>query len=152
MVFVAMVSIAFVCLFSTGCKKRVPVASRAPLESVFTNRMNDAAYLATLQTNRVAQSAKAGERNVIVSQMQAHIERVKATLPEDADEATLKAALAKDEEWLKLEARNEKAIGEIQQVLSEAREKVRQRLLEESKAVKAVAEGKAKAVDPTAGK
>ena len=101
---------------------------------------------------RDEQAVKAGERTVIVTQMQACIERVKATLPKDADEAALKAALAKDDEWRKFEPQNAKAIEDIQQVLGEARQKVRQRMLEESRAVKVVAEGKAMAVDQTAGK
>ncbi len=148
----AMVSMAFLCLFPLGCKKRAPIVGKAPQESVFTNRMNDAAYVGALQKNRDEQAVKAGERTVIVTQMQACIERVKATLPKDADEAALKAALAKDDEWRKLEPQNAKAIEDIQQVLGEARQKVRQRMLEESRAVKAVAEGKAMAVDQTAGK
>jgi len=152
-----MVSIVFIGLFSTcfysaGCKKRTPIVVKAPLESVYTNRMNDAAYVGALQTNCAKQTAKAGERSVIVIQMQACIERVKATLPKDADEAALKAALAKDDEWRKLEPQNAKAIEEIQQILGEAREKVRQRMLEETRAVKAVADGKAKSVDQAAGK
>lgn len=143
------VSMAFVCLFSSGCKKkRVPAVPKAPLASVYTNRMNDAVYLGALQTNRLEQSLKAGERSVIVTQMLAYSERVKATLPKDADEAALKAALAKDEGWHKLEAQNAKAIEDIQQVLAAAREKVHQRILEENRDRKAVAEGRAKSVDP----
>ncbi|MEI7901466.1 MAG: hypothetical protein WCK89_14545 [bacterium] len=144
---------AFVCLFLAGCKKRPPLDAKAPLlESVLTNRMHDAAYLGALKKNREVQTVKAGERNVIVTQMQACIERVKATLPKDADEATLKAALAKDAEWCKLEPQNARMIGEIEQVLGEARQTVRQRMLEESRAVKAVAAGQAKAADQTVKK
>ncbi len=148
----AMVSMAFVCLLAAGCKKRPPVEVHAPLASVLTNRMNDAAYLGALKQNRQEQTVKAAERNVIVTQMQAIIARVKGTLPQDADDEALKAALAKDEAWRKLEAQNAQAIGSIEQVLGEARQKVRQRMLEESRDVKAVAEGKAQSVDPTAGK
>ena len=150
MVLWAMVSIAFIGLFSAGCKKRSPAEVKAPLAEVITNRMNDAAYLDTLKNSRDVQMAKAAERNVIVAQMRAYSERVKATLPKDADEAALKAALAKDEGWRTLEARNAQAIEAGEQILGEARQKVRQRMLEESRAVQAVAEGKAKAVDPTA--
>lgn len=144
------VSIAFVCLFSAGCKKRSPVQVKAPLESVITNRMNDVAYLSALQKSREAQTVEATKRSVIVTQMQACVERVKATLPKDADEAALKAALAKDEAWRKLEPQNAQAIKAIEQTLGEAREKVRQRMLEEARAVKAVAEGRAQAIDTTA--
>lgn len=145
-----MVSIAFVCLFAVGCKKKGPVQVKAPLESVITNRMSDAAYVDSLRKNREEQTVKASERSVVVTQMQACIERVKATLPKDADEATLKAALAQDESWRKLEAQNAQAIAAIEQTLGAARQNVRQRMLEESRAVKAVAEGRAKAIDPTA--
>jgi hypothetical protein len=141
------------CLFSAGCKKKTAQdESEASLESVITNRMNDAAYLEALRKNREEQTAKAGERHVVVTQMQACIERVRATLPKEADDAVLKAALAKDEEWGKLEAQNAQAIGSIEKVLEDARQKVRQRMLEESRAVKAVAEGRAKAVDNKDGK
>lgn len=146
-----MVSTALLCLFPAGCKKKTPVAVKAPLESVVTNRMNDAAYLGSLRNNREEQKAKAAERNALGAQMQACVARVKATLPQDADEAALKAALAKDEAWLKLEAQNARVSGEIDRILGAAKESVRQRMLEESRAVKAVAEGKAKAVDQAAG-
>ena len=155
MVFWTIVSMVFACLFSSGCKKRAPVVAvvdKAPLESVVTNRMSDVAYLGDLKKNRAQQTAKAAERSVIVAQMEACIARTKATLPKDADEAALKAALAKDEGWRKLEAQNAQAIEEIQKVLGEARQIVRQRMLEEARAVKAVAEGRAKAVDPMAKK
>lgn len=94
----AIVSMLFVSLFCVGCKKKAP--PKAPeLESVITNRMNDASYLKALDQNRQTQLAQAAARHVVVTQMQACIKRVKATLKADADEAALKAALAVDREW-----------------------------------------------------
>lgn len=145
-----MVSMALVCLFSAGCKKRTPATGKAPLASVITNRMNDAAYVGTLKQNREEQAEKALERNAITALMQACGERVKATLPKDADEAALKAALAKDEAWLKLDAQYVATTNEIERVLNDARQNIRQRMVEESRAVKSVAEGRAKAIDQTA--
>jgi Skp family chaperone for outer membrane proteins len=145
------VSIALVCLLSAGCKKRTPVtAVKAPLESVITNRMNDAAYVETLRQNRKEQADKALERSAITAQMQACGERVKATLPKGAGEDALKAALAKDEAWLKLDAQYVATTNEIERVLNDARQKIRQRMVEESRAVQSVAEGRAKAIDQTA--
>ena len=151
----AMVSMAFVCLFSCGCKKKVkpPAVPAAPvLELVLTNRLNDTAYLGALQKNRDEQMVKARARYEIAQQVKASVERVKATLPKEADEAAVKDALAKDAEWQKLNAQHAQALGEIEKVLVDARQIVRSRLLEETRAGRAVAEGKAKPVDKTDGK
>ena len=51
------VSMALSCLFLAGCKKRVKAAATAPVvqEKVYTNRMNNAAYVESLKHNRLAQ-------------------------------------------------------------------------------------------------
>lgn len=149
------VSTVLLCLFSAGCKKKAvpPAAPAAPaLESVITNRLNDAAYLEALQKNREEQKGIARARYEIAQQLKVCVERVKATLPKEADEATLKEALSKDETWQKLQAQHTQTMGDIEQVLGAARQTVRQRMLEETRAAKAVAEGKAQAVDKTDGK
>jgi len=155
MIGVVIVSTVIVGLMCAGCKKRSvsPAPSAAPeLEPVVTNRMSDVSYIKALDQVRKAQLAKATERSAIVDKMKSHLERVRASLPAGADDAAVKAALAKDGEWRKLEAQNAQVIGEIEQTLADARKTVRERMLAESRAIKAVAEGKARAVDPAAAK
>ena len=149
------VSMAFSCLFLSGCKKRVKPqdASRAVapvpavLEKVFTNRVNNAAYIDSLKQNFKTQLEIAKERREVAAQMDACKERVTATLPAGSDKAVVEQALAKDETWKKLKAQDEKAQKEDQQTLEEAQKKVRQAMIEQARAQKAVAEGKAKAID-----
>lgn len=147
----AIVSTVFMTLFASGCKKKAAPESIGPapkkLESVYTNRMNDAAYVDALRNNRQEQSLEAKERHEVAVRIQACQERVKASLPADADEAALKAALARDPEWQKLDAQKSQIDGRIQATLLDARETIRRRMEAEALAVKAVAEGRAEAVD-----
>jgi len=64
----------------------------------------------------------------------------------------VKAELAKDAAWRELEAKNQTMVEGIGKTLAEGREIVRQRILAENRDVKAVAEGKARAVAPPQGK
>jgi PBP1b-binding outer membrane lipoprotein LpoB len=150
----ATVSIVFMALVAAGCKKKTvaPVVEAKPqLESVYTNRMNDAAYVESLRSNRVAQSVQANERHVLTQQLKVCRERVRAALPADAGEAALTNALARDPEWQQLEARREQMDGRIQATLLDAQEAIRKRMEAEAQAVKAVAAGRAEAADrPTA--
>lgn len=148
---VGMVSTAFLCLSLMGCKKRTAPAPNVPevsLPGVITNRMADAAYRAALADNRREQMRLAGERSEIVAKMQGMVDRARAKLPAGADDAAVKAELAKDPEWGAHEASNQVKVVEIQNKLSMSRELARQRMLAEARDVKAVAEGKARAVDP----
>ncbi len=151
MVGMAIVSTLFVLMSTAGCKKKaVPKSVEAKpikLENVYTNRMNDAVYVETLRKNREEQSAEARERAVLGRQIQACRERVKAVLPEGSDEAALKAALARDPEWQKLDAAKAQLDGRIQATLNAAEDAVRKRIESEARAVKAVAEGKAVPID-----
>ncbi len=145
----AIVSTVFTGLFSSGCKKKAPEEAPQPRrESVYTNRMNDAAYVGALQSNRTQQAVQARERNELLRQLKACQERVKAGLTAGLDEAALQAALAGDPEWQRLSARKSEAEGRIQATLQEARETVRKRMEAEAQAVRAVAEGKALPADP----
>ena len=149
---VVAVSMAFVCLLlSAGCKRRSPQAAAVPAEvpAVFTNRMNDAVYVQSLKTNRHEQLLKATAVRTVETEMKAYRGRVKAGLPAGADDAALESALAKDDGWQKLKERESVAKRESQQTLDEARAKVRQALLDEAAAQKAVADGKAKPKDGT---
>ncbi len=147
-VLAAAVSIVFVCFWSVGCKRKPAVSGPAvPLESVITNRANDAAYLDTLKKNRADQTKIAAQRAEVSRKMDACRERVRSSLPAEAEEAAINAALEKDQEWTELVKQTGELAQRDQQVLSAAREAVRARLQEEARAVKAVAEGKAKAVD-----
>lgn len=151
----AIVSISFMVFFAAGCKKKVETQGALPekkLESVFTNRMNDAAYVEALRKNRTEQGLLAKERFAVMTQLKACQDRVKAALPANADEAVLKAALARDPEWQKLNAQKAQGEGRDQAKLAEARETIRKRMETEAQAKRAVSEGKAKALDPEKAK
>ena len=158
MVRVTILSMAFISLLMAGCKKRTAaeaapsVSKGAGLESVITNRMQDPTYRKALDLNRLEQGKKASKRNKIVEKMEPMIAKARASLPAGADEAAVKAELAKNPEWLELEKQNARVTAEIDKTLAEARETVRQRMLAEARDVKAVAEGSAKASDPAAAK
>lgn len=142
------VSIVFVCLVAAGCKKKgPPKGSALPLESVVTNRMNDAAYLDGLKKNRAEQTQVAAARAKVTARIDACKARVKAALPAGADEAAFQAALEKDQAWQALVKQVEELNEQDRQTVILAREAIRKRMEEESRAIKAVAEGKAKAVD-----
>lgn len=147
-------SMAVVCLFSVGCKKRVKPPEKAPvvLESVYTNRSNNAAYIESIMQLRSTQLSKATAYRVAFAEMSAYSNRVMAALPAGTNAAALDSALAKDETWQKLKAKSDKAQQEDRQTVIEAREKVRQALLEEARAKEAVAQGKAKAIDQVKAK
>jgi len=146
----AIVSTIFVVFGTSGCKKKAvtPVSAAKPkLESVYTNRMNDAAYIEALRSNRVEQSVAANERLELARQQQLCQERVRAALPADAGEAALTNALALDPEWQRLRAQRAEMDGRIQAKLLDAREAIRRRMEAESRAVEAVAAGRAEAAD-----
>lgn len=145
----AAVSMAFVCLVVAGCKRKAVVtqASPAPLLSVITNRMNDATYVNALQANRSEQSNKAKQQVDVSRQLQVCVRRVQATLATGADESVLKAALSNDQEWVSLSKKAEGLQEDERQTVIAARELIRKRMQDEAQAVKAVEEGRAKAVD-----
>ena len=142
-------SMAVACLFSAGCKKCVKPPEKAPvvLENVLTNRMNNVAYVESLKQLHRKQVLKGAAFRSAAAATNAYSNRVMAALPAGADGAVLEAALAKDETWQKLKAQSDAAQKEDRQAVEEAREKVRQALMEEARAQQAVADGKAKAVD-----
>jgi len=140
-----------VCLFAVGCKKKgQPATPAAPVESVITNRVHDAAYLDSLKKGREFQTKLAAGRAEVSKRMAACRARVSAALPKDAVEAAVNAALEKDSEWQGLVKQFEELVQKDQKSLAEVRDSVRARLQEEARAIKAVADGKAKAVDTAA--
>ncbi len=143
----AFLSIVFPLFFLTGCPRRQPPSGEA-LPEVTTNRMADAAYRAGLAELRREQARLAGGRSEVVERMRVMIDRVRSELPEGADEAAVRAALAKDPEWNRLENANQEMIGKIGDNLAQARERVRQRMLAEERDNRKVAEGTAR---PAAG-
>ncbi len=148
LVFLTMLSTVISCFFSSGCKKSTPVTvAPPPIENVVTNRANDPEYLSALKKNRTSQNVLARENHAVVAQLAACAERVKAALPPGADAAALKAALEKDPEWQALKGRETKVLAEDKQTLGAARELIRARMEREARDAKAVAEGKAQAVD-----
>ena len=153
---VTIVSMVFVGLLGTGCKRKSTVsaepqgAAGQALPGVVTNRMQDASYREELKQNMKEQRARAKDRNEVVDRMTVLIAEARAKLPAGADDAAVKAELAKSSEWRDLEAKNQQLVGEIDKTLARARETVRQRMLQEAQDVKAVAEGKAQPVGETA--
>lgn len=149
------VSTAFLCLSLMGCKKRTAPAPKGPdasLPEVITNRMADAAYRSALSENRREQMRKAGVRAEVVEKMKALVAQARAKLPKEADDAAVKAELAKDAVWRELEAKNQAMIEEIGTTLSKGRELLRQRMLAEKRDIEAVKEGKARAAGPPQAK
>ena len=125
MVCMAIVSMAFIGVLAPGCKKRAmpaeapSAAAAAPrLESVVTNRMLDAAYRKALDRNRQEQGKAALARHQIVEKMEALVAQARAALPAGADNAAVKAELAKNPEWQALEAQNARAVAEIDKTLA----------------------------------
>lgn len=153
---VTIVSMVFVGLLGTGCKRKSTVSAEPQgpagqtLPGVVTNRMQDASYREELKQNMKEQRARAKDRNEVVDRMTVLIAEARAKLPAGADDAAVKAELAKSSEWRDLEAKNQQLVGEIDKTLARARETVRQRMLQEAQDVKAVAEGKAQPVGETA--
>lgn len=144
------VSMVFLGGVGNGCKKRQspPLPTAAPeLARVVTNRMNDVAYKASLNQNRLKQGKQASELFELRQQMRACRERVKAGLPADASAVALKDALSKDSEWRAFEIREKSLVDADTQTRTAARDMIRARIEEEGKAVEAVAQGRAQAVD-----
>lgn len=152
---IVVVSISFTVLFAAGCKKKAEVKPDVPerkVESVYTNRMNDATYLDALRKNRSEQGLQAKELSEVMKQLRACQDRVRAALPAKVDAAALKAALAADPEWQKLDAQRAQMDARIQATLAQAKETIRKGMETEAQAKRAVSEGKAKAIDPSKAK
>lgn len=153
---VTIVSMVFVGLLGAGCKRKSTVSAEPQgpagqtLPGVVTNRMQDASYREELKQNMKEQRSRAKDRNEVVDRMTVLIAEARTKLPAGADDAAVKAELAKNAEWRDLEAKNQQLVGEIDKTLARARETVRQRMLQEAQDAKAVAEGKAQPVGETA--
>ena len=110
------------------------------------NRANDPAYQAWGMEAIKRDREVAEVRMEIAREMTQHVERVRAALPADADDAALAAALAKDAAWRTLEARAKEQQELAQKFWEENRDRMRDRILEERQAAQDVAAGKAKAI------
>jgi hypothetical protein len=117
------------------------------LPEVYTNRANDPNWFPAMTNElRKAQDvAKVGEK--ISMQMTQHVERVKATLPEDADEEALQMALALDETWAYLMSQKKAQEALAEKTWADSRELVRAKIVEEMQAQQDVKAGRAKAKD-----
>ena len=125
----------FLCIISllvlSGCgcnkkKKNSDVERKAPV-----SRLEDKEYVAALNVHRDDQKVVARERNQLSREMAAVCERVKGSLKPDAGEEEFKAILEKDEEWQELLKKQACLDQDVKDVLREARETVRNRLLRE---------------------
>lgn len=142
-----LLSTVIICLFVAGCKRRGQ-PTEPELAQVVTNRMQDAAYVQALHANRDLQMANAYAREQVTARQRACVERIRATLPENADDETLQAALQKDPEWAELEAESQKVAAAALQAQEDAKFLIRARLQEEEQAIKDVQSGKAKVAEP----
>ena len=127
-------------LSGCGCgrKKRAQSGPSNPASSTnAVSRVNDKSYVGSLEKHRGDQKVVARERNELVRKMNVCAERVKAGAAVDVSEEDFKAALEKDAEWQSLKERQAVLDQDVQDVLREARETVRKRLIKEERDVKA---------------
>jgi len=140
-VFPAVICVVLVVALSgCGCgrKKAVESGGSAPAgvaEPV--SRVSDKSYRAALEKHRDDQKVVARERNQLGDEMREKAERVKAGLAAEVSEEDFKAALEQDEEWQKLKERQAVLDQDVQNVLREARETVRERIMREERDAKA---------------
>ena len=105
------------------------------------NRLNDKNYMKSLNSHRDDQKVVARERNKLAQKMTACAERVKGGLAEDVSKEDFNAALEKDEEWQSLKKQQAVLDQDVLDVLREARETVRERIMKEEREAKAVSGG-----------
>jgi len=122
--FIFILSMLVIC----GCKKKNKDES-APVSQAPVSRLQDKEYVAALKKHREDQKVVARERNQLVDEMETVCKRVKASLKPDASEEEYKAALEKDEEWQKLLEKQARLDQDVKDVLEEARNTVRERLI-----------------------
>ena len=126
---VSLCIISMFVLSGCGCNKKKKAAAaenKAPV-----SRLNDKEYVAALEAHRADQKVVARERNQLMDKMESVSVRVKSTLKPDVSEEEFKAALEKDEEWQELLKKQEQVNQDVKDVLAEARETVRKRLMKE---------------------
>jgi len=134
----------FLALSLSGCgcgrKKKEdsvnPVNAAAP-----ASRMEDKGYLETLDNHRDDQKVVARERNQLAKKMSVCAERVKSGLPADVTQEDYQAALEKDEEWQSLLKEQSVREQDVPDVLREAQQSIRERMLKEEHAAKAATGG-----------
>ena len=114
-------------LSGCGCGKKKE--SRDDALKAPVSRLQDKEYVATLDQHQADQKVVARERNQLAQEMKTVASRVKENLKPDATEEDVKAALEKDEEWLKLKERQARLDQDVRDVLQEARDSVRERIL-----------------------
>jgi len=143
------VSILFAVVGVSGCKKetKVPPPAAPVVENVYTNRAHDPAYRRLLKQSYSNEMVHASAVRQAVGDMNAYREKVKAALPAGADATVLEQALEKDAEWLNLKQKVEAARIADRQAWEAARANVRAGMEQEARAVQAVKEGRAKAID-----
>ena len=126
--FLCTISVLSLCGCGCGKKKKDDgtAAGQAP-----ASRLQDKEYVEALNTHRADQKVVARERNDLAKRMKPVCDRVKGSLKPDASEEEFKAALVKDEEWQELLKEQARLDQDVQDVLHEARETVRERLMRE---------------------
>ncbi len=140
------VLVVFLVLALSGCKRKETVKP----EAVYTNRGNDKGYIASLMTNRQQQVKDSRSLFAVSQKMTQCVTRVKAALPAEATAEALSQALTADSEWAALDAQFKKLEAGAKATRQQAENLIRSRMQEESRAQKAVADGKARAHDGAA--
>jgi len=126
------------CFSGCGCGDNEPEKVSDTVEGAnVVNRANDKKYIESLKQHRSEQKVVARDRNKLGRDMTLCAERVKARLAADVSQEDFKAALAQDKEWQVLQERQAVLGQDVQDVLREARETVRVRLLKEEREAKA---------------
>lgn len=138
------VLVVFVILVFVGCSKPKETVK---MEEGYLNRANDKGYIASLTTNRQQQALDSRALFDVSLKMTQCVTRVKATLPADATNEALTKALAVDPEWTMLDEQSKKLKLVADATLQQAKKMIVQRLQEEGRVKKAVADGKARALD-----
>jgi len=132
--------ILVISLSGCGCGRKKEADSTSSSDSADSvPRMQDKQYVAELNTHRDDQKVVARERNKLAADKEACSARIKAGLSPDASQEDFNAALEKDEEWQRLEKQQELRDKDVVEVLREARETVRARMLKEKRETKAPA-------------
>jgi len=139
-VLIPVLSVFLLTAFFSGCgcgdNKPQNVTDTNKVADV-VNRVNDKTYMDSLKQHRAEQKVVARDRNQLGREMTLCAERVKAGLAADVSQDDFKAALAQDKEWKVLQDRQAVLGQDVQDVLREARETVRERLLKEKREAKA---------------
>ncbi len=123
-------------LWLSGCgcgRKDKSEAAESGRTDQIPSRIEDKEYVATLFAHQDAITAVAQQRHELGEQMRETAAKIKDALPADADEESVKAALAESAEWQELLKREAAVSTSVTNTLLEARRTIRERILREER-------------------